>query len=518
MSSDKKNAGLGTAPTTTRTSVIDRYFEQHHDGLFAYGVEHLANQFEQLTKISSQLDQEELQKQYPFTEISQHGVSVDEFLQECSKGMLPHCVNMASPLFMGHMTGPLPNYIKHLSLLKSTLNQNMVKSETAKGLTYWENQILAMMHHITYGCDSAFYQRFIHQPDATLGIVTSGGTIANITALQCARAAAFAQWGKVENAGLQETLARAGYKKSVVLASELSHYSIKKGMGMLGMGKDNLITIKTDHKQRIDVQALRAALEYCQASKIHVCAIVGVAGTTECGSFDPLDEMADLAEAFGCYFHVDGAWGGALLLSDKHKYLLKGIERADSVVIDGHKQLYSPMGLGMVLFKDPNMPQKIANHANYIIRPNSPDLGRVSLEGSRAANILYLLANLKLMGRQGYGKLLDGNILVSQRIAEQIEQAEDFQLLTQPDTNIFLYRYLPNKGSCGTDEIDHINIQIQEQQKLRGNSFVSRTLFWLNGRQVVALRIVVLNPHTRLEHGMQVLEEQRQIAHAELIL
>ncbi|TKL84565.1 aminotransferase class V-fold PLP-dependent enzyme, partial [Enterococcus faecium] len=108
---------------------------------------------------------------------------------------------------------------------------------------------------------------------------------------------------------------------------------------------------------------------------VRVMAIVGVAGTTETGNVDPLDELADLAAELNCHFHVDAAWGGATLLSDKYRYLLKGIERADSVTIDAHKQMYVPMGAGMVVFKHPSAAHAIEHHAEYILRKGSKDLG-----------------------------------------------------------------------------------------------------------------------------------------------
>eukprot|EP00487_Bulimina_marginata_P004175 TRINITY_DN20056_c0_g1_i1.p1 TRINITY_DN20056_c0_g1~~TRINITY_DN20056_c0_g1_i1.p1 ORF type:complete len:124 (+),score=17.35 TRINITY_DN20056_c0_g1_i1:118-489(+) len=105
-----------------------------------------------------------------------------------------------------------------------------------------------------------------------------------------------------------------------------------------------------------------------QSQGIKVMAIVGVAGTTETGNIDPLDDMADLSHELGCHFHVDAAWGGATLLSQTYRPLLKGIERADSITIDAHKQMYVPMGAGLVLFKDPAATDAIEHHAEYILR------------------------------------------------------------------------------------------------------------------------------------------------------
>ena len=247
---------------------------------------------------------------------------------------------------------------------------------------------------------------------------------------------------------------------------------------------------------------------------------MGVAGTTECGSFDPLSKIADLAEEFGIYFHVDAAWGGPLVFSEKHRELIAGMDRADSVTIDGHKQLYLPMGIGIVLFKNHETGKLIANQANYIIRASSPDLGRMGVEGSRAANVCYLQAALCLIGQQGYAHLLENSIATAAQMAADIIASADFELLNQPQANIFLYRYIPQTyrklhtySAADNKAIDDFNIQLQNLQLSRGLTFVSRTIFDKGTKQsVVGLRVVIANPLTTHDHCKAVLEDQRVLA------
>ena len=136
--------------------------------------------------------------------------------------------------------------------------------------------------------------------------------------------------------------------------------------------------------------------------KTRILAVVGIAGTTETGTVDPLTEMAEICGRHRIHFHVDGAWGGPTLMSQKYKHLLSGIQYADSVTIDGHKQLYMPMTCGMVYFKDPYALDNIAYHSNYIIRAGSVDLGIRTLSGSREANSMILSSALDIMGAEGY--------------------------------------------------------------------------------------------------------------------
>ena len=137
-----------------------------------------------------------------------------------------------------------------------------------------------------------------------------------------------------------------------------------------------------------------------------IVAIAGIAGTTETGSVDPLEEMADLAHEANTHFHVDACWGGSALLVDEYRPLLKGIEKADSVSIDAHKLLYCPMAMGLVLFQNEKDLNTIKQSSQYVIRRNSVDMGRFTVEGSRPFDSLKPWAALKILGRDGYRLLL----------------------------------------------------------------------------------------------------------------
>ena len=179
------------------------------------------------------------------------------------------------------------------------------------------------------------------------------------------------------------------------------------------------------------------------------------------------------------------------------------------------------MGIGLLLFKEAKTAQVISVEADYIIRKNSWDLGRVSIEGSRPAKVFYLQAALQMFGKSGYGELLEKCINVAQSLADIIETSAEFELVTQPQSNIFLYRYIPEKFrglksflDSENRAIDEFNIRLQEIQKDRGKTFVSRTKFSFLGREqsLVVLRVVIANPLTNLDHCQEVLKDQLAIA------
>ena len=323
-----------------------------------------------------------------------------EYLDDLAESMIRHSTHTASPRFIGHMTTALPYFVRPFGKLITALNQNPVKVETAKSFTAFERQALAMMHRLVYDDPDDFYDHHIQQKDSTLGIITTGGTAANLTALWCARNASLKakdQFKGGASEGVSAALAAYGDRDAVIIGSSLIHYSFDKAADLLGIGSNNLIRVPTDENGRIDLDLLRRTILRCRKLNRRIIALIGVAGATDCGAIDPLVEMAEIAREHQIYFHVDAAWGGPLLFSRLHKDKLNGIEMAHSVTIDGHKQLYLPMGLGMVLLRDPQSAKVIERNAQYIIRSGSHDLGKRALEGSRPAMALYLHASLSIL-------------------------------------------------------------------------------------------------------------------------
>jgi glutamate decarboxylase len=309
--------------------------------------------------------------------------------------------------------------------------------------------------------------------------------------------------------------------------SERGHYSLGKAADVLGIGRDNFIAIKTSDNNKVDVQAMREKALELEAQGIKVMALVGVAGTTETGNIDPLNEMADLAHELNCHFHVDAAWGGATLLSSNARVLLDGIERADSITIDAHKQMYVPMGAGMVLFKDPHATDAIEHHAEYILRKGSKDLGSHTLEGSRPGMAMLVHACLRVIGRQGYEMLIDKGIAKAKYFAELIKQDEDFELVSEPELCLLTYRYVPKaikQAIANADEDEKIDIyaalnrftaSMQKRQREAGRSFVSRTRLTpaqYDNQPTVVFRVVLANPLTSEAMLKEILEEQTQLA------
>lgn len=467
----------------------------------------------------------EIETEFASAEIPEQPFYVSTYTDFILKQLVSQSVHTSSPGFVGHMTSALPYFMLPLAKIVTALNQNLVKVETSKAFTPMERQVLGMLHRLIYGESDGFYSQWLHHSGHALGAFCSGGTVANITALWAARNHRLGEQN-IAREGLYGALQKAGLKGLAVLISRRGHYSLAKAVDLLGLGRNQLIAIDTDEHYRVDVEAMRTKARQLQAEGIGVLSIVGLAGATETGSVDDLQALADLSEELGCHFHVDAAWGGATLFSDSHRSLLTGIERADSVTIDAHKQFYVPMGAGMVLFKDPERLSSIEHHAEYIIRQGSKDLGSHTLEGSRPGMALLVHAGLNIIGRKGYELLIDQGLERAGYFASLIETHPDFELVVAPTLNILGYRYapawlqsvlpeLPVETQNEVNEyLDQVTQLIQRAQRAAGKTFVSRTRVNVSRYQnqlVTVFRVVLANPlttHTVLD---SVLEEQLEL-------
>ncbi|MFT6724635.1 MAG: glutamate decarboxylase [Arenicella sp.] len=457
---------------------------------------------------------------------------VSDYTEFVLDKLVAQSVNTSAPGFVGHMATPLPYFMLPLSRIMVALNQNLVKIETSKAFTPLERQVLGMLHSLVYERDDDFYTENLHNSRRALGAFCAGGTTANISALWVARNQMFrpnSEFGGIAKEGLARSLKYTGYDGVAIVVSERGHYSLGKAADVLGIGRDNVISIKTDDNHKVDAVEMRAKCAELVANNIGIISIIGIAGATETGQVDPLDKLAEIAAEFGTHFHVDAAWGGPTLLSDTHKHVMKGIELADSVTIDAHKQLYVPMGAGMVVFKDPAAIGAVEHHAEYILRAGSKDLGQYSIEGSRPGMAMLVHAAFHIIGRKGYEILIDQNIEKAKAFARLIDANADFELITEPELNILNYRYVPAEVQAKLDAsshqqqkeinqiLDRVNSRMQKQQREAGKTFVSRTRFSqtkYGGEAVSVFRVVMGNPMTTMETLAAILAEQLDLATA----
>ncbi len=494
------------------------------------GLSRNLNEFLREHIVAEEKPLKEIEKDFSNAVIPEQPAFVSDHTQHLLDTLVSHSVHTSAPSFIGHMTSALPYFLMPLSKIMIALNQNLVKIETSKAFTPLERQVLGMLHRLIYDQDNDFYAKWMHSANHSLGAFCSGGTIANITALWVARNNALKADEKftgVQNEGLFKAMKYYGYEGLAILVSERGHYSLKKAASVLGVGQDSLVPVKTDGHNRICTKDLELKIAQLKQQNIKPFAIIGVAGTTETGSIDPIQEIAEISQREGCHFHVDAAWGGATLMSQNHRHLLNGIELADSVTIDAHKQLYIPMGAGMVLFKNPDDMKAIEHHAEYILRKGSKDLGSHSLEGSRSGMAMLVYSSMHIISRPGYELLIDQSIEKTKYFANLIKKQEDFELISEPELCLLTYRYVPTEAKQALIKavpeqqkkllrlLNELTKYVQKKQRETGRSFVSRTRLnppqW-QYRDTIVFRVVLANPLTTTDILKSVLNEQREIA------
>ncbi|MCQ2958337.1 MAG: aminotransferase class I/II-fold pyridoxal phosphate-dependent enzyme [Candidatus Gastranaerophilales bacterium] len=406
------------------------------------------------------------------------------------KDIFKNITPLHHPNYLGHqVSAPLP--MSALSdLTMGLLNNSDCVFEMGKAAAGTEKAVIEWM------CRKIGYDE-----KTSNGILTSGGTLGNLTALLAARQdrAGYDIWTKgVDN-----------QKPLCALLSEQSHYSVSRAISIMGLGEENAIKIPCDENFKVKVDELKRLYEKATSEGKNVFAVVVGACSTATGKFDDLESIGKFCNEHNIWFHVDGAHGAPTLLSDKYKHYMKGIERADSVVWDAHKMMMFPALVTGVLFKNAKVSHStFSQNASYILDrvydENWFDFGLKTMECTKPFLSLKLYSNLKYFGEKFIGDYIEVMYDLTKEFADVIQKTEDFELATYPESNIICFRYL-------NDKVEDINeFQNRLRNKLLGeeNYYIVKTV--LNGKQY--LRCTIINPLTEMKHLLNLLDDIRKIA------
>lgn len=283
-----------------------------------------------------------------------------------------------------------------------------------------------------------------YEPKPLGGVFVSGGSIANLTAAIAARDY------KLE---LKDIL------KGTVYLSDQTHSSMAKGLHIIGIKPDNVKIIPTDDDFRIRMDLLRDEIEKDIENGLIPFMLVGTAGTTNTGSIDPLDDMAEVAKKYNMWFHVDGAYGASILFSS-HRDLLKGIEKSDSVTWDSHKWLFQTYGCASIIVKDKmRLLKSFHTHPEYLKDVDSTDeefnFWDMGIEMTRPIRGAKLWFTLQTLGVDKIRDIIDQGFITGARLQEEVEKYDDFQIVCPSNIGILNFRYYNEKYS--DEELDEIN-------------------------------------------------------------
>jgi glutamate/tyrosine decarboxylase-like PLP-dependent enzyme len=277
-----------------------------------------------------------------------------------------------------------------------------------------------------------------------------------------------------------------------VLSSGYIHSSARKAVAMLGLGRDRIRILSRDGVGRLDADGLRAALRDADGPAI----VIANAGEVNAGDFDPISEMADIAEEQGAWLHVDGAFGLFAAMSPRTKHLLDGIERAHSVSADGHKWLNVPHDAGFTFLREPRILDEVfAISAAYLkTEEDRPNLMYRTPESSQRARGIAVWATLRAYGREGYRRMVEGHLDLARHVAARVDGAPDLERLADVPLNIVCFRYRPD-GLDDPSAIDELNRRIGQEILADGRVYVGTTTY--DGK--VAFRPAIVNWRTRRE-------------------
>ncbi|MRT43433.1 aspartate aminotransferase family protein [Enterobacteriaceae bacterium RIT702] len=401
--------------------------------------------------------------------------AIEYFLKDSLSVHHPQCV--------AHLHCPSLVVSQAAEVLINATNQSMDSWDQSPSATIIEIKLIEWL------------RAQVGYPAGDAGVFTSGGTQSNLMGLMLARDAFYQRQGhSVQQHGITGDL-----RKIKVLCSENAHFSVQKNMALLGHGYQSVVQVKSDEFARMDVSDLKAKLAQAEANGEQILAIVATAGTTDAGAIDPLREIAGIAAEHNIWVHVDAAWGGALLLSEKYRDYLDGLELVDSVTLDFHKQYFQTISCGAFLLKDERHYELMRYQAAYLNsefdeEAGVPNLVSKSLQTTRRFDALKLWMGLEALGQKQYAAIIDHGVTLAQEVAKYVTSEPRLELVMQPQLASVLFRYRPEQLT-DTAQIALFNQRIGDALLDSGRANVGVT----ENQGVTCLKLTLLNPTVTLE-------------------
>lgn len=318
-------------------------------------------------------------------------------------------------------------------ILSSLMNNSMYTFKVAGLQVLIEKEVLkAMSKKIGY--------------TSAEGTIVAGGSTANFTAMLLARNE---KDKSIRNEGLQN-------QKLTIYTSEESHYSIRKNAGILGLGRNLVRKVATLQNGKMDVKALETQIQVDIEQGFMPFFINSTAGTTVLGAFDPFEEIAEIAQKYHCWFHIDGAFGGSVLMSKKYKHLIKGAEKADSFTWNAHKMMNIPLTASVILCKEKGVLRRnLSENADYLFQGEYDyNPGEESLQCGRRNDGLKIWAAWKYYGHQGYEQRINKVYDLAQYAVQKIQKNTQLSLIQEPECTTVCFNVL---GKSAQEICDTLN-------------------------------------------------------------
>ncbi|MCB2209154.1 MAG: aminotransferase class I/II-fold pyridoxal phosphate-dependent enzyme [Bacteroidetes bacterium] len=413
-------------------------------------------------------------------------IDKDVSSQQFFKDLIEQSIQLHNPRYMGHQVAvPLP-VTALASMAGSLLNNGMAIYEMGPVASVLEKWIISHFAGLIGNKDSD-------------GYLTSGGTLATLTALLSARQAMLKN--DVWENGQEEKLA--------IMVSEQAHYSVDKAARIMGLGSQGVIKVPVDEEFKMQTDQLEPLFKRAENDGLKVIALVANGCSTSTGTYDDLAAISKFCDSKNIWFHLDAAHGGGVIYSPKYKHLLNGIEKADSVIIDLHKMLMGPALSTLVLFKNSDDSYKTFSQKAQYLWENEQDkewynYAKRTLECTKLMMSIRFYAIIQAYGIEIFNEYVTRQYDLAREFAKLIQMKSDFELATEPMSNIVCFRYAPQNVA----DLNELNGRIRKKSLENGDYYIVQTA--LNGD--IYLRVTLMNPFTETTHLKSLLEEITKIA------
>jgi glutamate/tyrosine decarboxylase-like PLP-dependent enzyme len=417
-------------------------------------------------------------------QIPEHGSPVGDLFNEVTDLLFNHSLFNGHPRFWGYITSSAAPIGALADFLASSINSNVAAAKLSPIASEIEAQTIRWLADL------------IGYPRNCGGILVSGGNMANFIGFLVARKVK-APWNP-DQQGLS-----AENRKPLVYVSKETHTWIDKASELFGLGSKSVRWIETNNEQQMDIVALEKQIVEDLSEKYLPFLVVGTAGTVGTGAIDPLPEIAAICKKYDLWFHVDGAYGAPSVILPDASIQLKGLREADSIALDPHKWLYSPMEAGCTLVRNPNhMLETFSHHPVYYNFDGTEEEPTINyheygLQNSRGFRALKVWLGLRQVGREGYIKMIGDDITLSKHLFEIIGTYPELQAVTQ-NLSITTFRFVPQDLADTSLDVESylnkLNEELLNRLQSGGEAFVSNAV--VEGKYL--LRACIVNFRTTL--------------------
>lgn len=415
------------------------------------------------------------------TILPEHGLGWEETFRLTKEKVLPNLLRPSSVNYMPHLHSPCTIESLSSEAIISAFNQSMDSWDQSPVATEIECEVVNHLCRL-YGFG-----------ESSSGVFTSGGSQSNETAIILAR-----NWfcSKILNHDINKFGLPENFKRLRMYTSEISHFSMEKSAAILGLGYESVVKVPVDSKMRMDFKALSNLVENdIQKGNIPFL-IVATIGTTDFGSIDPIEKIAELCKKHNIWLHSDTAYGSGVILSEKYKSRVSALNLSDSITVDFHKMFLLPISCSCVLAKDKSDFRSLTIHADYLNREEDEEEGYTnlvdkSIQTTRRFDALKVWMSFQERGKDGWNEIITKNMENALYLYKLVEQNPNFEAITEPEISSVVFRFCKDeKTEADKNRNDEINKSVRLELLHNHGIVIGQTI----ANNKVFLKFTLLNP------------------------